>query len=133
MTESSLPVWTGRNDGPCTEHARWHPRIAPVDPSQPGFALLGFATDEGVRRNQGHTGAAAGPSAIRAALGSVAVHHDISLFDGGDIPVVDGDLEAAQQQYGATLTSLLQQGRSEEHTSELQSRGHLVCRLLLEK
>src|SRR5215510_16372311 len=27
----------------------------------------------------------------------------------------------------------LQKGRSEEHTSELQSRGHLVCRLLLEK
>src|SRR5207253_10688336 len=31
---------------------------------------------------------------------------------------------------GAVLPSLL---RSEEHTSELQSRGHLVCRLLLEK
>src|SRR5690554_7515363 len=29
------------------------------------------------------------------------------------------------------LTGL--QGRSEEHTSELQSRPHLVCRLLLEK
>src|SRR5439155_22682622 len=29
------------------------------------------------------------------------------------------------------LGNLLQ--RSEEHTSELQSRGHLVCRLLLEK
>src|SRR5690625_6813710 len=28
---------------------------------------------------------------------------------------------------------LLRQSRSEEHTSELQSRGHLVCRLLLEK
>src|SRR5439155_21688271 len=29
---------------------------------------------------------------------------------------------------------LTQKGqRSEEHTSELQSRGHLVCRLLLEK
>src|SRR2546422_6374864 len=27
----------------------------------------------------------------------------------------------------------LQGGRSEEHTSELQSRLHLVCRLLLEK
>src|SRR5690625_2977998 len=26
-----------------------------------------------------------------------------------------------------------ERGRSEEHTSELQSRGHLVCRLLLEK
>src|SRR5690625_5848277 len=28
---------------------------------------------------------------------------------------------------------LLLRERSEEHTSELQSRGHLVCRLLLEK
>src|SRR5690625_5897392 len=28
---------------------------------------------------------------------------------------------------------LIQKARSEEHTSELQSRGHLVCRLLLEK
>src|SRR5207253_9947124 len=27
----------------------------------------------------------------------------------------------------------LHRERSEEHTSELQSRGHLVCRLLLEK
>src|SRR5439155_19607212 len=27
----------------------------------------------------------------------------------------------------------LTKNRSEEHTSELQSRGHLVCRLLLEK
>src|SRR5690625_6197275 len=27
----------------------------------------------------------------------------------------------------------LESMRSEEHTSELQSRGHLVCRLLLEK
>src|SRR5690625_7053111 len=30
-------------------------------------------------------------------------------------------------------TCLTQTLRSEEHTSELQSRGHLVCRLLLEK
>src|SRR5439155_24702529 len=28
---------------------------------------------------------------------------------------------------------IAQPRRSEEHTSELQSRGHLVCRLLLEK
>src|SRR5690625_6763381 len=32
-----------------------------------------------------------------------------------------------------TLRDLGAQHRSEEHTSELQSRGHLVCRLLLEK
>src|SRR2546422_3087844 len=29
--------------------------------------------------------------------------------------------------------AMLAEGRSEEHTSELQSRLHLVCRLLLEK
>src|SRR2546422_6797509 len=33
----------------------------------------------------------------------------------------------------ATLEALSLQPRSEEHTSELQSRLHLVCRLLLEK
>src|SRR3712207_7144435 len=32
-----------------------------------------------------------------------------------------------------TLASLLTDRRSEEHTSELQSRQYLVCRLLLEK
>src|SRR5207253_7186524 len=32
-----------------------------------------------------------------------------------------------------TSTPSPAKSRSEEHTSELQSRGHLVCRLLLEK
>src|SRR5690625_6068657 len=34
---------------------------------------------------------------------------------------------------GQIFERFIDQGRSEEHTSELQSRGHLVCRLLLEK
>src|SRR5439155_8094187 len=34
---------------------------------------------------------------------------------------------------GLTMLRGLTEARSEEHTSELQSRGHLVCRLLLEK
>src|SRR5439155_3124875 len=38
---------------------------------------------------------------------------------------------SAEWQPGAKQLSAA--GRSEEHTSELQSRGHLVCRLLLEK
>src|SRR5690625_3688594 len=33
----------------------------------------------------------------------------------------------------APLGAKIAEKRSEEHTSELQSRGHLVCRLLLEK
>src|SRR3712207_8990051 len=34
---------------------------------------------------------------------------------------------------GVILTTLVIETRSEEHTSELQSRQYLVCRLLLEK
>src|SRR2546429_6512000 len=37
------------------------------------------------------------------------------------------------EHYGAILDPLGNENRSEEHTSELQSRLHLVCRLLLEK
>src|SRR5439155_23749138 len=46
--------------------------------------------------------------------------------------------EAAKRLSGTEGEALKQaheevEERSEEHTSELQSRGHLVCRLLLEK
>src|SRR5690554_4851721 len=45
------------------------------------------------------------------------------------------DRIAAERAFGAitVITALLLELRSEEHTSELQSRPHLVCRLLLEK
>src|SRR5690625_7310429 len=36
-------------------------------------------------------------------------------------------------QYTMAADRMNEHVRSEEHTSELQSRGHLVCRLLLEK
>src|SRR5207253_5241234 len=39
-------------------------------------------------------------------------------------------LPSVRQAIGDRILTL---DRSEEHTSELQSRGHLVCRLLLEK
>src|SRR5690625_2994378 len=43
--------------------------------------------------------------------------------------------EVGQQALAAHYVETFDQKRrrSEEHTSELQSRGHLVCRLLLEK
>src|SRR3989442_11206072 len=39
----------------------------------------------------------------------------------------------AMKEKGALRAAVEAAGRSEEHTSELQSRPHLVCRLLLEK
>src|SRR2546429_1992629 len=43
--------------------------------------------------------------------------------------VTPSDSDSTCQSLGVTLLTT----RSEEHTSELQSRLHLVCRLLLEK
>src|SRR3712207_8085025 len=40
---------------------------------------------------------------------------------------------AVRRAYAEVLSGALPLGRSEEHTSELQSRQYLVCRLLLEK
>src|SRR5689334_24547690 len=44
-----------------------------------------------------------------------------------------GFLAEAAQATPASRQPLGQEARSEEHTSELQSQFHLVCRLLLEK
>src|SRR5439155_25751326 len=43
------------------------------------------------------------------------------------------DCCASTSEEAAPPATERRQARSEEHTSELQSRGHLVCRLLLEK
>src|SRR3712207_8826539 len=58
------------------------------------------------------------------------VEHDVArgarpVVERGRGLLVPGTREARQAQHLA--------GRSEEHTSELQSRQYLVCRLLLEK
>src|SRR5690349_24123060 len=47
--------------------------------------------------------------------------------------VLLGDLDHATQAFGKAVPSGILSTRSEEHTSELQSRRDLVCRLLLEK
>src|SRR6266508_5416467 len=50
------------------------------------------------------------------------------------VPAIDGGHAVAHEPVQLDTDGLsLSHRRSEEHTSELQSRGHLVCRLLLEK
>src|SRR3712207_9181047 len=57
----------------------------------------------------------------------------------GDLATIadPAELAVAYAEGGARVISVLTEerrfGRSEEHTSELQSRQYLVCRLLLEK
>src|SRR5687768_18150883 len=67
-------------------------------------------------------GAEAAPLAIRA-LECLRRH----LLRGGTVAQKRRDVSVHAREGPAV------EGRSEEHTSELQSRLHLVCRLLLEK
>src|SRR2546422_5078201 len=46
---------------------------------------------------------------------------------------LNADQARTRDSFGDEWTRLYPEHRSEEHTSELQSRLHLVCRLLLEK
>src|SRR5439155_26786032 len=57
------------------------------------------------------------------------VPDDVPFYQGSIAERVLVDSIIDQRQIGA----IMHFARSEEHTSELQSRGHLVCRLLLEK
>src|SRR5690625_6902293 len=66
----------------------------------------------------------------------VTSNHPKTFLAGADLQglMQGGDELAADENPIATQSKKMQACfRSEEHTSELQSRGHLVCRLLLEK
>src|SRR5437870_6411862 len=64
--------------------------------------------------------------------GPVGKRFDYLTIDTDDHYLISAHL-AADQTYVIDLATNRVVARSEEHTSELQSRGHLVCRLLLEK
>src|SRR3712207_9543102 len=77
---------------------------------------------------------------------TLSLHDALPILDGADVVLTvlldaDAVLDVVRQAAPAAGTVWLQTStvglegadRSEEHTSELQSRQYLVCRLLLEK
>ena len=109
-------VWQGRKDpeenGVSTH---WHQHVHPFGPaSTGGVALMGFAVDEGVRRNAGRVGAADGPRALRGALAGLPVLGEPALWDAGDVTcpagTADGALEAAQDALAQRVAAAIAQG-----------------------
>src|SRR5262245_64588431 len=75
-----------------------------------------------------YSGISAEHMAVRTAAGLFDVSHM------GEVEIAGPGALDAVQHIASNDASKLQVGqRSEEHTSELQSLRHLVCRLLLEK
>jgi formiminoglutamase len=115
-------VWQGREDQEEPgDSRRWHHRVRPFDStSRQGVSLIGFAVDEGVRRNSGRPGAAQGPQALRAALANLSLRGEPALWDAGDIVCTDHDLPGAQQ----ALAERVAQALSRESLPLVLGGGH---------
>src|SRR5439155_24568515 len=64
---------------------------------------------------------------------TLSLHDALPILRKYPDPMGNAFRQAAGRVLGVDPDGILIGNRSEEHTSELQSRGHLVCRLLLEK
>src|SRR5690625_5643602 len=82
---------------------------------------------------------AGGPSEVLELLHGSEDRHPVVMVVGHEPTVASLVAKLADEESDAGSIAQARIGlptgamRSEEHTSELQSRGHIVCRLLLEK
>ncbi len=107
-------IWTGRIS---KEELYLHEKVVCTDlnefvpdPSRKTIGLLGYACDEGVKRNQGRIGAVEGPDAIRKQLAKMPNHLDAGtqFLDVGTIICLDGDMERAQNNLSEKVVQLLE-------------------------
>jgi len=113
---SEKAFWQGRKSNPDIANQYWHQEIKLIDFSSEDskidtdIAILGYACDEGVRRNRGRIGAQEGPVAIRERLAKQPIHFENKrVADVGDIVCVDDDMEACQDLFAKHITDLLNQ------------------------
>jgi len=124
-TAADMMLWTGRAEPFETARARyWYQLAQPYEDQNIG--LIGFACDQGVRRNQGRVGARAAPPLIRRAFATLPVIASLQtrydnqlatlLGDAGDIYCHDDDdfaahtLEQAQLEYADKVSAIVKQG-----------------------
>ncbi len=106
-----LSLWQGRKDTPPNAalfQITKFLNLTTLDTNQTNsFALLGFCSDEGVRRNRGRVGAAKGPDILRSVLAKIPIHKALCFYDAGNIVCVDNNLESAQIALGQAVSLLL--------------------------
>lgn len=124
-TPADMTQWTGRAEPFETARARyWYQLAQPYEAQYIG--LVGFACDQGVRRNQGRVGARAAPPLIRRAFAALPVIAELQqrfddqlpslLGDAGNIHCHDNDglaerlLEQAQIKYADAVRTIIKQG-----------------------
>jgi formiminoglutamase len=111
---SNISLWQGRADnlpGEC-----FFQQVQIQDLRQQALAinqaatiLIGFCSDEGIRRNGGRIGAKSGPMALREQLAKLASGRKRQLIDVGNIISAE-DLESAQEEFSTLISYCHQQG-----------------------
>jgi len=107
--------WTGRfddEDGGLGK--RWHQEIQFgnfahfQNGEHNSVALLGFCSDEGVRRNKGRTGARNAPAEIRKMLANLPyLPEQKQIFDFGNVILNGNDLETARKEQTECVSELI--------------------------
>jgi formiminoglutamase len=111
-----MNLWKGRVN-PDPKDQLLHQLMQPLDltadlftsMADHNFAILGFCSDEGVRRNMGRPGAKTAPDHIRRMSSGLSVHFDSvdqTVFDAGNVLCSGQNLEAAQKLLGEKVASL---------------------------
>lgn len=106
-------IWTGRESD---ELQYWHQAVHcleklkfPIESKGKKVAILGYAGDEGVIRNQGRKGAGNGPQAIRKMMAPMAFHlpKETHFFDMGDVVTLGHNMEESHDLISKTVSELL--------------------------
>ncbi|MFT5721713.1 MAG: formiminoglutamase [Motiliproteus sp.] len=118
---ADMSLWTGRIDSeePAELSYRLHQLIQPtcdqksvmVLDQNTALALIGFCSDEGVRRNQGRVGARHGPDRLRRALANLPWPADLPITDAGNVTCQGHDLEQAQRELAEQVSRRLSAGQ----------------------
>lgn len=106
-------LWTGRLSNPELENQYWYQEIKLIDISKINnpkidIALIGYACDEGVKRNFGRIGAKEGPDVIKKRLAKLPKHHNnITIADIGNISCDDDNVESTQLSLSFVIEKLI--------------------------
>ena len=94
--------YSGRIDSNRPE--RFHQIVEPYTNEANSDVIIGFMSDEGVRRNKGRIGAKEAPEKIREKLSSLS--YTSPIFDAGSVEGTE-DLETSQKILGKAVSELL--------------------------
>lgn len=114
---SAMPDWQGRVDSETDyDSFRWHQWVQELDlnkENEPfdgpmGFAIIGFCSEQGVRRNKGRVGTALAPDYIRGQMSNLPCTFDASvkIFDAGNILCQEISMEEGQEILGRAVAKI---------------------------